>query len=89
MQIKLTEPIEIADKKLETVEIKEVWNAGDFIDIQDAGKGEGSRCCRQVAIAIDMPDPVVRKLSVNDFTKILEESSRFFTKSTKKAKANT
>ena len=59
------------------MEIKESWNAGDFIEIQDAGNSEGMRCCRQVALAIDQPDPVVRKLSIPDYTEILRISTNF------------
>ena len=43
MQYQLKEPIEIASKTLDSVEIKESWNAGDFIEIQDAGNSEGMR----------------------------------------------
>lgn len=89
MQYPLKEKIEIGNKTLDSVEIKESWNAGDFIEIQDAGNSEGMRCCRQVALAIDQPDPVVRKLSIPDYTEILRISTNFFTKNMKKAKANT
>ena len=89
MQYPLKKKIEIGDKTLDSVEIKESWNAGDFIEIQDAGNSEGMRCCRQVALAIDQPDPVVRKLSIPDYTEILRISSDFFTKNINEAKANT
>ena len=89
MQYPLNKKIEIGDKTLDSVEIKESWNAGDFIEIQDAGNSEGMRCCRQVALAIDQPDPVVRKLSIPDYTEILRISSDFFTKNINEAKANT
>ena len=89
MQYSLKKKIEIGNKTLDSVEIKESWNAGDFIEIQDAGNSEGMRCCRQVALAIDQPDPVVRKLSIPDYTEILRISSDFFTKNMNEAKANT
>lgn len=89
MKYPLKKSIEIADKTLDSVEIKESWNAGDFIEIQDAGNSEGMRCCRQVALAIDQPDPVVRKLSIPDYTEILRISTGFFTKNMNEAKANT
>ena len=89
MQYKLKEPVDVAGKKLETVEIKEEWNAGDFVAIQDAGSGEGSRGLRQVAIAIDQPDPIVKTFALEDYLKILELSTGFFMKNMKKGKANT
>jgi hypothetical protein len=89
MQYKLKEPVDVAGKKLETVEIKEEWNAGDFVDIQDAGSGEGSRGLRQVAIAIDQPDPIVKTFALEDYLEILKVSTGFFMKHTKKGKANT
>ena len=89
MQYQLKEPVDVAGKKLETVEIKEEWNAGDFVAIQDAGSGEGSRCLRQVAIAIDQPDPIVKTFALEDYLEILKVSTGFFMKHTKKGKANT
>ena len=89
MQYKLKEPVDVAGKKLETVEIKEEWNAGDFVAIQDAGSGEGSRGLRQVAIAIDQPDPIVKTFALEDYLEILKASTGFFMKHTKKGKANT
>ena len=89
MQYKLKEPVDVAGKKLETVEIKEEWNAGDFVVIQDAGSGEGSRGLRQVAIAIDQPDPIVKTFALEDYLEILKVSTGFFMKHTKKGKANT
>lgn len=88
MQYKLEQPVDVAGKKLETVEIKEEWNAGDFVSIQDAGSGEGTRNLRQVAIAIDQPDPIVRTFAIEDYLKILKVSTDFFMKHTKKGKAN-
>ena len=88
MQYKLEQPVDVAGKKLETVEIKEEWNAGDFVAIQDAGSGEGTRNLRQVAIAIDQPDPIVRTFAIEDYLKILKVSTDFFMKHTKKGKAN-
>lgn len=89
MQYKLEKPVDVAGKKLETVEIKEEWNAGDFVAIQDAGSGEGSRNLRQVAIAIDQPDPIVKTFALADYLKILKVSTDFFMKHTKKGTANT
>ena len=89
MQYKLKEPVDVAGKKLETVEIKEEWNAGDFVAIQDAGSGEGTRGLRQVAIAIDQPDPIVKAFAIEDYLKILEVSTGFFMKHMKEGKANT
>ena len=88
MQYKLEQPVDVAGKKLETVEIKEEWNAGDFVAIQDAGSGEGTRNLRQVAIAIDQPDPIVKTFAIADYLKILKVSTDFFMKHTKKGKAN-
>lgn len=88
MQYQLKEPVDVAGKKLETVEIKEEWNAGDFVAIQDAGSGEGSRNLRQVAIAIDQPDPIVKTFALVDYLEILKASTGFFMKHTKKAKAS-
>ena len=88
MQYKLEQPVDVAGKKLETVEIKEEWNAGDFVAIQDAGSGEGTRNLRQVAIAIDQPDPIVKTFAIADYLKILKVSTDFFKKQTKKGKAN-
>ena len=89
MQYKLKEPVDVAGKKLETVEIKEEWNAGDFVAIQDAGSGEGSRGLRQVAIAIDQPDPIVKTFALEDYLEILKVSTGFFMKHMKKWKVNT
>lgn len=89
MQYKLKEPVDVAGKKLETVEIKEEWNVGDFVAIQDAGNGEGSRGLRQVAIAIDQPDPIVKTFAIEDYLEILKVSTDFFMKHMKKGKANT
>lgn len=88
MRYKLKVPFEFCDKMIEECEVKEEWNAGDYIDIQDAGDGQGSRCQRQLALALNWPDPQVRKLSIEDYTKLIEISNGFFTKSTKKAKQN-
>lgn len=86
MNYKLIKTIEFAGEKKESVEIKEKWNAGDFIEIQNAGSREGDRCCRQVAIAIDWPDPQVRELGMEDFMNILTKTNTFFpqTAATKK-----
>lgn len=89
MQYKLKEPVLIGDKKIEIVEIKEKWNAGDFIDVQDAGDGKGQQGKRQVALAIDWPDPQVKMLSVDDYIEILRISTGFFVPNTKKAKEST
>ena len=89
MQYKLKEPVLIGDKKIETVEIKEKWNAGDFIDVQDAGDGKGHQGMRQVALAIDWPDPQVKMLCVDDYIGILSISTGFFVPNTKKAKGST
>lgn len=89
MQYELKCPVDAGDKKLEKVNIKEEWLAGDFIEIQDAGNTEGQRSLRQVAIAVDLPDPVVKKMAIDDFVHILKVSTSFFTKNTKKGKANT
>lgn len=88
MQYKLEQPVDVAGKKLEKVEIKEEWNAGDFVAIQDAGSGEGTRNLHQVAIAIDQPDPIVKTFAIADYLKILKVSTDFFMKHTKKGKAN-
>ena len=88
MQYKLEQPVDVAGKKLETVEIKEEWNAGDFVAIQDAGSGEGTRNLHQVAIAIDQPDPIVKTFAIADYLKILKVSTDFFMKKKKKGKAN-
>ena len=88
MQYKLEQPVDVAGKKLETVEIKEEWNAGDFVAIQDAGSGEGTRNLHQVAIAIDQPDPIAKTFAIADYLKILKVSTDFFMKHTKKGKAN-
>ena len=87
MQYKLEQPVDVAGKKLETVEIKEEWNAGDFVAIQDAGSGEGTRNLHQVAIAIDQPDPIVKTFAIADYLKILKVSTDFFMKHTKQGKA--
>ena len=89
MQYKLKEPVDVAGKKLETVEIKEEWNAGDFVAIQDAGSGVGTQNLHQVAIAIDQPDPIVKAFTIEDYLKILEVSTGFFMKHMKKGKVNT
>lgn len=89
MQYKLNEPVLIGDKKIENVEIKEKWNAGDFIDVQDAGEGKGQQGMRQVALAIDWPDPQVKMLRVDDYIEILRISTGFFVPNTKKAKGST
>lgn len=89
MQYTLKEPVDVAGKKLETVEIKEEWNAGDFVAIQDAGTGVGTQNLRQVAIAVDQPDPIVKKFSIEDYMEILKVSTDFFMKHLKKAKENT
>jgi len=82
MQYKLKEPIDIGDKVIEEVTIKEKWLAGDYIECQNAGNGAGDRSCRQVALAIDLGDPIVKKLSVSDYMNILEISNGFFIQST-------
>ena len=56
---------------------------------QDVGDGEGSRGLRQVAIAIDQPDPIVKTFALEDYLEILKASTGFFMKHTKKGKANT
>ena len=89
MQYKLKESVLIGDKNIETVEIKEKWNAGDFIDVQDAGDGKGRQGMRLVALAIDWPDPQVKMLSVDDYIEILKISTGFFVPNTKKAKEST
>ncbi len=89
MQYKLKKPVDVAGKKLETVEIKEEWNAGDFVAIQDAGSGVGTQNLHQVAIAIDQPDPIVKTFAIEDYLEILKVSTDFFMKNTKKGKANT
>ena len=88
MQYKFKNPVDVGGKKLETVEIKEEWNAGDFIKIQDAGNGEGSRGLCQVAIAIDQPEPIVKTFELDDYLEILKASTGFFMKHMKKAKAS-
>ena len=88
MQYKLKEPIDIGNKVIDEVTIKEKWLAGDYIECQNAGNGNGDRSCRQVALAIDLGDPIVKKLSVSDYIKILEISNDFFMPSTNKAKEN-
>ncbi|MBO7325867.1 MAG: hypothetical protein J6U57_10660 [Bacteroidales bacterium] len=88
MQYKLKNPVDIGGKKLETVEIKEEWNVGDFIKIQDAGNGEGSRGLCQVAIAIDQPELIVKTFALDDYLEILKASTGFFMKHMKKAKAS-
>lgn len=45
MQYKLKFPVEIGDKLVEEVTIKEKWNAGDMIECQNAGNGAGDRAC--------------------------------------------
>lgn len=89
MQYELKCPVDVGDKKLEKVDIKEEWLAGDFIEIQDAGNTQGQQSLRQVALATDQPDPVVKKMSIEDFVFILNKSTSFFTKPMKKGKANT
>lgn len=88
MQYKLKEPLDIGDKVIEEVTIKEKWLAGDYIECQNAGEGAGDRSCRQVALAIDMGDPIVKKLSVVDYMKILEISNGFFVQNISGAKEN-
>lgn len=88
MQYKLKEPLDIGDKVIEEVTIKEKWLAGDYIECQNAGEGAGDRSCRQVALAIDMGDPFVKKLSVVDYMKILEISNGFFVQNISGAKEN-
>lgn len=62
------------------VNVKEEWNAGDFIDVQNAGGKKGDQAAQQIAIAIDWPVPLVRQLSIADYMAILELSNGFFLK---------
>lgn len=89
MQYNLKNPVTVGDKVIESVTIKEKWLAGDYIDVQDAGSGNGTIGCRQVSLAIDWPDPQVRLLSVVDYQEILKISNDFFTRSLTPGKPNT
>lgn len=62
------------------VNVKEEWNAGDFIDVQNAGSKKGDQAAQQIAVAIDWPVPLVRQLSIADYMAILELSNGFFLK---------
>jgi hypothetical protein len=88
MQYKLKFPVEIGDKLVEEVTIKEKWNAGDMIECQNAGNGAGDRACRQVALALDWGDPLVKKLSVDDYMAIVEISNGFFMPNSATAKVS-
>lgn len=91
MDYALKTPVEFGKKKISSVTIKENWLAGDYIEIQNAGDGAtnaGDRACRQVSLAIDMPDPFVKLLSIPDYVEILKISNNFFTKPTKNSKEN-
>ena len=77
-KIKLKQPVEFGDKTITEVDVKETWKAGDYIDIQNGGEGAGDRACRQVAIAINKPDPFVRNLGMEDYLEILQASNKFF-----------
>lgn len=88
MKYKLKEPVEFGGQTFEECTVKEKWNAGDFIEIQNAGEGQGDRCARQIALALNWPDPQVRELSIEDYKKLIEISNDFFIKNTKSAKRN-
>lgn len=88
MQYKLKEPIDIGDKVIEEVTIKEKYNAGDYVECQNAGANVGDQNCRQVSLAIDLGEPLVKKMSVPDYVEILKISTDFFLRNTGAAKEN-
>lgn len=88
MQYKLKEPIDIGGKVIEEVTIKEKYNAGDYIECQNAGTNVGDQNCRQVSLAVDLGEPLVKKMSVPDYVEILKISTDFFLKNTGAAKEN-
>lgn len=79
----LKHPIEFAGEIKERVVFKTDFEAGDFIDIQNAGEKKGDQAAMQIAISIDWPVPLVRKLKFEDYFKILEISNHFFAQSAK------
>lgn len=77
MQYKFKKPFKFGNETIETVELKEEFNAGDMIRITNA-EGTGDRMGAVLAAATGWPLPKVAQMSIPDALAISEVVSPFF-----------
>ena len=76
MEYKFKKPFKFGNETIETVELKEEFNAGDMIRITNA-EGTGDRIGAMLAAATGWPLPKVAQMSIPDAFAISEVVSPF------------
>lgn len=77
MQYKFKKPFVYGNETIETVELREEFNAGDMIRVANA-KGDGDKTGVILCAATGWPLPKVSKMSFDDACKISEITAGFF-----------
>lgn len=77
MQYKFKKPFVYGNETIETVELREEFNAGDMIRVANA-KGDGDKTGAMLCAATEWPLPKVSKISLTDAVKISEIIASFF-----------
>ncbi len=77
MQYKFKKPFKYGNETIETVELKEEFNAGDMIRIANA-KGDGDKTGAMIVAATGWPLPKVSEIPIQDALSLVGIIGDFF-----------